>query len=140
VTVKASLRGKISVLTEKGITLSLGSTNLFDSYLTVVSLHALRPPLVRCCADVVITDPARVEEVFSAAPGVMEELLGQRPHFMANLTLPPRQIRFARVKLCPSSPKRLMPGLPLFGAAGSLGGTLFSSVRVELHALALGRL
>lgn len=36
VTMRAPLREEISVLTKKCITLSLGSTNLFDGYLTVV--------------------------------------------------------------------------------------------------------
>ena len=74
-TTSASLRGEISLLAEKRITLSFGSTNLFDSYLTVVSLHALRPPVFRRAAGVVMTDLARVEVILSTAPRLVEELL-----------------------------------------------------------------
>jgi hypothetical protein len=75
VTTSASLRGEIFLLAEKRITLSFGSTNLFDSYLTVVSLHALHPPVLRRAAGVVMTDLTRVEVILSTTPRLVEELL-----------------------------------------------------------------
>jgi hypothetical protein len=83
---KAVARGKVAVLVKKCIALRSRMTDLFDRYVAIVCIHALLSPLFRRAADVVITDPASLEEVFPAAPRMPKELVGKRPGFAAKMT------------------------------------------------------
>ena len=84
------------MLAEKRIALTLCCTDLLDDYVPVVPEPALLLPLCGRASGAFVAHPARLEEVFRAAPGTGEEVPGKRPGFVAHLALPPGQVRFAR--------------------------------------------
>ena len=90
----------------KRIALCLSCTHLFGDDVAVIGKKPLLSSLCRRARAVVTAEPARVEEVLRAVPGLGEKLLGKRPCFSANFTLPPGQARFARIHLAPRALSR----------------------------------
>ncbi len=116
------------MLAKKSIALSLCCTDLINGYVAIVPKRALLLPLRRRPNEASKAHPARVEEVFRTVSSFAEELLGKRPGFAADLALPPRQVRLARIQFSSSSRQNSASGFSLFNASASLGDTLPSPV------------
>src|SRR2546430_924499 len=92
VAAKAAARGEVAVLAKKCVALRFCMTDLFDGYVAIVCIQALLSPLFRRAAEILITEPAGLEKVFSAAPRMRKELVRKRPGLETELTFPSQQV------------------------------------------------